>query len=86
MTASDLDQLDDLLQYLGHTSGEVLAVPGHPLNAVSPWQGVDKALEGDVIKNVLNQRNSEVEHGSRMTYQQHRAAARPARSEIRQIV
>ena len=33
--AQDLDQLDDLLQYLGHTSPELLTAPGQPLNSLA---------------------------------------------------
>ena len=33
-TASDLDQLDDLLQYLGHSSPELVSVPDQPLDSV----------------------------------------------------
>ena len=55
--AQDLDQLDDLLQYLGHTSPELLSVPNLPLNSVPPWKGVDPSLEGDVISSVINQRH-----------------------------
>ncbi len=32
--AGDLDNLDDLLQYIGHTSSECLPEPGKPLNSI----------------------------------------------------
>ena len=77
-SAQDLDQLDDLLQYLGHTSPELLQIPGNPLNSVAPWQGVDKGVESDIISAVISQRNLDVDHLARQSYQPHRSMARPA--------
>ncbi|XP_051158588.1 probable Rho GTPase-activating protein CG5521 isoform X3 [Leptopilina boulardi] len=59
--ASDMDNLDDLLQYIGHTSPEVLTNPELALNspANSP-QG--QHLESETIATILSQRNSEREH------------------------
>jgi hypothetical protein len=60
--AADLDQLDDLLQYLGHTAPELLSAPGLPLNTVAAWtMAVDSPLnlEGDLISSVIGQRNLE---------------------------
>ena len=77
--AQDLDQLDDLLQYLGHTSPELLATPGKPLNSVTDWSGIDKTVESEVISAVISQRNTDQDHLARLTsYQPHRAAGRPA--------
>jgi hypothetical protein len=62
--ASDLDQLDDLLQYLGHTAPELLSAPGRPLNSVATWPMAPDAppnLEGDLISSVIGQRNLEQE-------------------------
>eukprot|EP00088_Acartia_fossae_P069922 TRINITY_DN9231_c0_g1_i1.p1 TRINITY_DN9231_c0_g1~~TRINITY_DN9231_c0_g1_i1.p1 ORF type:complete len:900 (-),score=211.13 TRINITY_DN9231_c0_g1_i1:199-2598(-) len=65
-TAEDLDQLDDLLQYLGHTSPELLTSPNMPLNSVPPWQGGDQTLEGEIISSVIGQRKVEQEHSVRL--------------------
>ena len=51
--------MDDLLQYLGHTSPELLSSSAQPLNAVPPAVGVDAALEADIISSVISQRNVE---------------------------
>lgn len=66
-SAQDLDQLDDLLQYLGHTSPELLSMPNLPLNSVPPWHGVDNTLEGDIISSVISQRNLELDQLSRLS-------------------
>ncbi|XP_053985907.1 ral GTPase-activating protein subunit alpha-1 isoform X7 [Hylaeus volcanicus] len=59
--ASDMDNLDDLLQYIGHTSPEVLTNPEIALNApANPPQG--QHLESETIATILNQRNAEQEH------------------------
>ncbi|XP_077268633.1 putative Rho GTPase-activating protein CG5521 isoform X2 [Temnothorax americanus] len=59
--ASDMDNLDDLLQYIGHTSSEVLTNPEVALNApANPPQG--HYLESETIATILNQRNAEQEH------------------------
>ncbi|XP_050465782.1 probable Rho GTPase-activating protein CG5521 isoform X8 [Cataglyphis hispanica] len=59
--ASDMDNLDDLLQYIGHTSPEVLTNPEIALNApANPPQG--HYLESETIATILNQRNAEQEH------------------------
>ncbi|XP_011868828.1 PREDICTED: probable Rho GTPase-activating protein CG5521 isoform X6 [Vollenhovia emeryi] len=59
--ASDMDNLDDLLQYIGHTSPEVLTNPEISLNApANPPQG--HYLESETIATILNQRNAEQEH------------------------
>ncbi|KAJ8670226.1 hypothetical protein QAD02_001485 [Eretmocerus hayati] len=59
--ASDIDNLDDLLQYIGHTSPEVLTNPESTLNsAAGPPQG--QVFEGETIAAILNQRNAEREH------------------------
>ncbi|CAG9764824.1 unnamed protein product [Ceutorhynchus assimilis] len=58
--AQDLDQLDDLLQYLGHTSPECLESPNVKLNepAIPP---LFLELEQEIIASVICQRNVEVE-------------------------
>ncbi|XP_076766885.1 putative Rho GTPase-activating protein CG5521 isoform X2 [Xylocopa sonorina] len=59
--ASDMDNLDDLLQYIGHTSPEVLTNPEVALNApANPPQG--HYLESETIATILSQRNAEQEH------------------------
>ena len=77
-SALDLDQLDDLLQYLGHTSPELLTTPGQPLNSLANWTGIDKEVESDVISSVISQRNMDQDHLTRQSYQPHRSQARPA--------
>jgi len=72
--ASDLDQLEDLLQYLGASSPELLAAPGRALNTVSPWGGVEPAAEGDLIAAVIAQRNHEGDALARQRFQPGRAA------------
>ena len=76
-SAQDLDQLDDLLQYLGHTSPELLTIPGHPLNSLSSWAGIDKDVESDIISAVISQRNLDQDHLSRQNFQPHRSQAKP---------
>ncbi|XP_060517842.1 probable Rho GTPase-activating protein CG5521 isoform X2 [Cylas formicarius] len=58
--ASDLDQLDDLLQYLGYTSPECLECSDRKLNepACSP---VSVDIEQEAIATVISQRNVEAE-------------------------
>jgi len=75
--ASDLDQLDDLLQYIGHTSPEVCPIPGHHLNSLSPWPGLESEMEGDIISAILNQRNLENDRFTESKV----AAAEPFQSE-----
>ncbi|XP_066154941.1 probable Rho GTPase-activating protein CG5521 isoform X2 [Euwallacea fornicatus] len=58
--APDLDQLDDLLQYLGYTSPECLESPNIKLNEPGP-PPLFLELEQDVIGSVINQRNVEIE-------------------------
>ncbi|XP_015587095.1 ral GTPase-activating protein subunit alpha-1 isoform X3 [Cephus cinctus] len=59
--ASDMDNLDDLLQYIGHTSPEVLTNPEVALNApASPPHG--HYLDSETIAVILNQRNMERDH------------------------
>jgi hypothetical protein len=49
-TADDLDNLDDLLQYIGHTSPECLLELGRPLNAImSASHFLDPVLEKEMI-------------------------------------
>ncbi|XP_076666780.1 putative Rho GTPase-activating protein CG5521 isoform X8 [Andrena cerasifolii] len=61
--ASDMDNLDDLLQYIGHTSPEVLTNPEIALNApANPPQG--HYLESETIATILSQRNAEQEHNN----------------------
>ncbi|KRT80608.1 hypothetical protein AMK59_5863, partial [Oryctes borbonicus] len=60
-SAADLDQLDDLLQYLGHTSPECLESFDRKLNepSLSP---VSYDLEQEAIASVISERNMEVEY------------------------
>ena len=68
-TAADMDNLDDLLQYIGYTSPECLEELGRPLNAVPAPAATEEAepmsCEKEVISSVLSQRNLEQEHGQR---------------------
>lgn len=65
-TADDMDNLDDLLQYIGHTSPECKEAMGRPLNAVSASKFLDNEIESDVISGVLNQRTIEQDHLKRL--------------------
>ena len=73
----DLDQLDDLLQYLGHSSPELLYNPALPLNSVPPWPGVEPSLEADIISSVINQRNLEQDQLSKLSGHVLRSAGKP---------
>ncbi|XP_022909230.2 probable Rho GTPase-activating protein CG5521 isoform X1 [Onthophagus taurus] len=66
--ALDLDQLDDLLQYLGHTSPECLESFDKKLNepALSP---VSIEIEQEAIASVISQRNSEIDHNKTNQHQ-----------------
>ncbi|KAB0803388.1 hypothetical protein PPYR_00358 [Photinus pyralis] len=63
--APDLDQLDDLLQYLGYTSPECLESFDHKLNEPSN-SPISSELEQEAIADVISQRNVELEQ-SRIT-------------------
>ncbi|KAK4884388.1 hypothetical protein RN001_000659 [Aquatica leii] len=63
--APDLDQLDDLLQYLGYTSPECLENFDHKLNEPSNSL-ISSDLEQEAIGGVISQRNLELEQ-SRIT-------------------
>ncbi|CAL1264601.1 unnamed protein product [Larinioides sclopetarius] len=59
-SADDLDNLDDLLQYIGFTSSECVCIPGQPLNSASRLQNEDgRQKEMETINVILNQRNQE---------------------------
>ncbi|XP_058057907.1 probable Rho GTPase-activating protein CG5521 [Anopheles bellator] len=58
--APDLDQLDDLLQYIGYTSPECLDCTEIPLNTAGP-SPLGAALEAQTISIILNQRTIEAE-------------------------
>ncbi|KAK7072472.1 Ral GTPase-activating protein subunit alpha-2, partial [Halocaridina rubra] len=61
-SAEDLDNLDDLLNYVGHTSPEVLEQFGHALNeAIGPPPTLPIEAQHDAISTILNQRNIENE-------------------------
>lgn len=62
--APDLDQLDDLLQYIGYTSPECLDANGSPLNTAGP-SPLGPPLEGQTISIILNQRAIETEYIAR---------------------
>lgn len=57
--AEDMDNLDDLLQYIGHSSPECLEAIGKPLNTVPASQFLEDDTEKDVITGVVNQRTFE---------------------------
>ncbi|CAG9861658.1 unnamed protein product [Phyllotreta striolata] len=62
--APDLDQLDDLLQYLGHTSPECLENVNQKLNEpAAPPMSDD--LENEAIASVISQRSVEFEESRR---------------------
>lgn len=65
--APDLDQLDDLLQYIGHTSPECLE-NGVPLNFTGQ-SPMGANTEGHVISTILNQKSLETEYLARQSYQ-----------------
>ena len=58
-TADDLDNLDDLLQHIGHTSPECLQEVGKPLNTIPTSHFLDGHVEKSSISGVLSQRNIE---------------------------
>ncbi|XP_021917093.1 ral GTPase-activating protein subunit alpha-1 isoform X3 [Zootermopsis nevadensis] len=61
--AEDMDNLDDLLQYLGHTSPECLESLDTPRNIPAPPPPpLTREVEEDTITMVLNQRNAEQEY------------------------
>ncbi|XP_068249956.1 ral GTPase-activating protein subunit alpha-2 isoform X1 [Palaemon carinicauda] len=65
-SAEDLDNLDDLLNYVGHTSPEVLEQFGHALNeAIGPPPTLPIEAQHEAISTILNQRNIENEFFSR---------------------
>ncbi|XP_067619271.1 probable Rho GTPase-activating protein CG5521 [Eurosta solidaginis] len=59
--APDLDQLDDLLAYIGHTSPECLTNPLTQLNTPGP-SPLGSSLEAQTISIILNQRALEHEY------------------------
>lgn len=61
-SADDMDNLDDLLNYIGYTSPECLLRVGEALT--TPWappSTVTQDIEDDVVSAVVNQRNAELE-------------------------
>ncbi|XP_036213728.2 probable Rho GTPase-activating protein CG5521 isoform X1 [Bactrocera oleae] len=66
--APDLDQLDDLLAYIGHTSPECLTNPLAPLNTPGP-SPLGSSLEAQTISIILNQRSLEQEYVSNLNQQ-----------------
>ncbi|XP_034941098.1 probable Rho GTPase-activating protein CG5521 isoform X3 [Chelonus insularis] len=59
--ASDMDNLDDLLRYIGHTSPEVLMNPEVALNSPANPPQVH-CFENETIAAILNQRNAAREY------------------------
>lgn len=66
--APDLDQLDDLLQYIGFSSPECLDVNVHSLNTAGP-SPLGSNLEAQTIAILLNQRAMESDYVSRKNMQ-----------------
>ncbi|XP_076041404.1 ral GTPase-activating protein subunit alpha-2 isoform X2 [Oratosquilla oratoria] len=67
-SADDLDNLDDLLSYVGHTSPEVLEQFGRALNeSTGPPLALPIEAEHDTITTILNQRNMETDFLARHT-------------------
>ena len=58
-TADDMDNLDDLLSYISHTSPECNEEIGRALNNVPVSRCLDEEVEKEIITGVLNQRNTE---------------------------
>ncbi|XP_037955587.1 probable Rho GTPase-activating protein CG5521 isoform X2 [Teleopsis dalmanni] len=67
--APDLDQLNDLLAYIGHTSSECLAYPTTQLNAPGP-SPLGSNLEAQTISTILNQRVIEQEFVTKQNQQE----------------
>ncbi|XP_054712928.1 LOW QUALITY PROTEIN: ral GTPase-activating protein subunit alpha-1-like [Uloborus diversus] len=62
-SADDLDNLDDLLQFVGHTSSECVSIPGQALNAAPKLPNEEgRNKEMDVMNLILSQRNQEQAH------------------------
>ncbi|KAG1693961.1 Ral GTPase-activating protein subunit alpha-1 [Nymphon striatum] len=62
-STEDVDNLDDLLQYVGHTSPECLITPGCDLNVpAQPLCDLNSEMEKDIIRMVLNQSNFELDY------------------------
>ncbi|KAK7603642.1 hypothetical protein V9T40_003641 [Parthenolecanium corni] len=61
-SAPDLDNLDDLLQYIGYTSPECLEDPESPLNMASTNAPFGSQLEQDTISAILSQKCLENEY------------------------
>ena len=56
--AEDLDNLNDLLQYIGHTSPECLVEPGRPLNAIiSAGHFLDPVMEKEMIAGIFTRKS-----------------------------
>ncbi|XP_075222670.1 putative Rho GTPase-activating protein CG5521 [Lycorma delicatula] len=66
-SAEDLDNLDDLLQYIGETSPECLENLDTPRNI--PAAALNPELEEEAMSSVLNQRHLEQDHISRTSTQ-----------------
>ncbi|XP_050302652.1 probable Rho GTPase-activating protein CG5521 isoform X3 [Anthonomus grandis grandis] len=79
--APDLDQLDDLLQYLGHTSPECLECPNIKLNEPGA-PPLYLELEQEVIASVISQKNVEIEE-SRITQHSCFMMGKPVRRPMR---
>ena len=61
-TTDDLDNLDDLLQHIGHASPECLQEVGKPLNTIPTSNFLEGQIEKNSISGVLSQRNVELDH------------------------
>ncbi|XP_019845195.2 probable Rho GTPase-activating protein CG5521 isoform X2 [Bactrocera dorsalis] len=77
--APDLDQLDDLLAYIGHTSPECLTNPLAQLNTPGP-SPLGSSLEAQTISIILNQRALEQEYVSNLNQQALQSNANSAAS------
>lgn len=61
-SSPDLDNLDDLLQHIGHVSPECIARGSNPLN-MAPSAAADSIeLETATVHTILNQRNNEMSY------------------------
>lgn len=81
-SAPDLDNLDDLLRYIGHTSPECLESLDTPRNIPATRSSINTELEQDTIGCILSERYLEsdyvVKHSARLN--QSKPCARPTHS------
>ncbi|XP_064464069.1 ral GTPase-activating protein subunit alpha-1-like isoform X3 [Ornithodoros turicata] len=68
-TQENYDNLDDLLQYVGHTSPECVLSPSQPLNSAAKAAHELASLhEADTIQLLMQQQSQELSHTERSAY------------------